>query len=248
MIVAAVADEEHSSAGIQQVISRIDADAAIVTEPTEMTISLAHKGFVWSEILIEGVAAHGSRPQLGVDAIMKAGPILVALDRLDHQLETRIHPDLGPGTLHASLISGGVEESTIPDRCLITIERRTLPGETTGDVEAEIAEVLATCRAGDPALVVSSRTTLARDPLQTDVDSAIVATLTEATAAALGTASPIGAMSYWTDAAIISAAGIPTVLYGPAGDGAHAEVEWVSLSSAADCTRVLTQTARTFCA
>ncbi len=247
VIVAAVADEEHSSIGIQDVLPRLLADAAVVTEPTEMTIALAHKGFVWTEIVIEGIAAHGSRPHLGVDAIMRAGPVLVALEQLDRSLSTRVHADLGPGTLHASLISGGTEESTIPERCVITIERRTLPGESVADIETEVAELLGRCREADPTLVVSSRVTLAREPLQTEVDAEIVQTLIGASAAVTGAASQTGAMSYWTDAAFIAAAGIPTVLFGPAGDGAHAEVEWVSLSSTVRCADVLTQAALTFC-
>ena len=145
VVVAAVADEEHSSFGVQQVL-RHAADAAIVTEPTELAVATAHKGFVWTEIHVTGKAAHGSRPHLGVDAILKTGPILVALEDLDRRLRRRQHMTLGPGNLHASLIAGGLEESTIPDTCVLTVERRTLPGETTADVEADIAVLLTDCR------------------------------------------------------------------------------------------------------
>jgi acetylornithine deacetylase len=126
--VAAVADEEHSSLGVQEVLRHVRADAAIVTEPTELTVATAHRGFVWTEISVAGVAAHGSRPHLGVDAIMKTGPVLTALDDLNGRLRGREHPRLGRGFVHASLIEGGREESTIPDFCTLTIERRTLPG------------------------------------------------------------------------------------------------------------------------
>jgi acetylornithine deacetylase len=247
VVVAAVADEEHSSLGVQEVLRRVGADAAVVTEPTELAVATAHKGFVWTEIEVTGRTAHGSRPHLGVDAILKTGPILVALELLNRGLVARAHPLLGPGTLHGSLISGGREESTIPDRCVLTVERRTLPGETVAHVEREFADVLAACRRGDPALTVSARTTLARDPFETPDSTPVVETLAIAAAGVLGRPAGRGGVSYWADSAFISAAGIPTVLFGPDGDGAHAEVEWVSISGTIACAQVLAAAARDFC-
>jgi acetylornithine deacetylase/succinyl-diaminopimelate desuccinylase-like protein len=241
VIVAAVSDEEHSSAGIQETLPHIRADAAIVCEPTELAIAVAHKGFAWTEIEVRGKAAHGSRPHLGVDAILKTGPILVALDQLDQSLRTTQHRLLGTGSLHASIITGGREETTIPDRCLLTLERRTLPGETLAHVEKDIADLLDRCRRADPELTATSRTTLARDGMQTPEDAEIVRLLQ----AEAGT--DIVGASYWADSAFISAAGIPTVLYGPGGEGAHADVEWASISDTVTCTRVLTAVARRFC-
>ena len=247
VVVAAVADEEHSSIGVQQVLGHVTADAAIVTEPTELAVATAHKGFVWTEIHVVGKAAHGSRPHLGVDAILKTGPILVALEDLDRRLRRRQHMTLGPGNLHASLIAGGLEESTIPDTCVLTVERRTLPDETTADVEADIAVLLTDCRTADPDLVASSRTTLARDPFETDPSAVIVGTVCDAAAQVLGRPADIVGVSYWADSAFISGAGIPTVLFGPGGDGAHADVEWVSLTDTGACTRALTAAAIAFC-
>ena len=89
VIVAAVADEEHASLGVQEVLKTLTADAAIVTEPTELQLAIAHKGFVWAEIEVTGRAAHGSRPHLGVDAILKTGPILTALGRARARRPTR---------------------------------------------------------------------------------------------------------------------------------------------------------------
>jgi len=109
VVVAAVADEEHASLGVQEALRAVRADAAIVTEPTELELVVAHKGFVWAEIEIRGRAAHGSRPHLGVDAIVKAGPVLSALGALDGALAERTHPRLGRGSVHASLIRGGEE-------------------------------------------------------------------------------------------------------------------------------------------
>ena len=247
VLVAAVADEEHASTGIQRVLPHLTADAAIVTEPTELSIATAHKGFVWTEIQVYGKAAHGSRPHLGVDAIIKTGPVLVALDELNRQLRSGQHPTLGPGTVHASLIKGGMEESTIPDRCSLTIERRTLPGETTEDIEREVAALLAKCRTADCDLITTSRTTLAREPFETNDASLLMRTLTDATRSVLGRPAPVGAVSYWADSAFLSAAGIPTVLFGPDGDGAHAEVEWVSLPGTIACAETLTAAALSFC-
>lgn len=243
VVVLAVADEEHGSLGIRETLDHLGpefhADAAIVTEPTELAIGLAHKGFQWTEIEIVGRAAHGSRPQLGIDAIVKAGPLLVRLAALGERLATRTHPLLGPATVHASLITGGQEPSTIPERCTLTIERRTLPGETSADVEAEIEEILAACRAADPEFSASARTLLTQPAMETDAASAIVTALADAAAAVTGAAADTVGLSYWADSAVIAARGIPTVLFGAAGEGAHADTEWVSLESAGALTRIL---------
>lgn len=247
VIVAAVADEEHASIGIREVLARVHADAAIVTEPTELTVATAHKGFVWIEIEVVGRAAHGSRPHLGVDAILKAGPILVGLSDRNERLRAHHHPRLGPGTLHGSLIAGGLEESTIPDRCVLTFERRTLPGETAADVEREVADLLACCRRADPDLDVSSRTTLVREPFEVADTSPIVASVADAVATVVGQRPRLAGVSYWADSAFIAAAGMPTVLFGPAGEGAHAAVEWVSIDSTVTCADTLAAVATRFC-
>ena len=151
VVVAAVADEEHASLGIQEALRHVSADAAVVTEPTELELTVAHKGFVWSEIEVTGRAAHGSRPHLGVDAILKMGAVLRELEALDRALAERTHPLLGRGSLHASLIAGGVELSSYPAQCTLSVERRTLPGETGADIEAELEALLERCRAADPS-------------------------------------------------------------------------------------------------
>jgi acetylornithine deacetylase len=247
VIVAAVADEEHSSIGVQEILRHTAAHAAIVTEPTELTVATAHRGFVWTEINIVGKAAHGSRPHLGVDAILKTGPILMSLSDLNTQLRGRQHPRLGNGFVHASIISGGREESTIPDSCVLTIERRTLPGESVDDVERDIAELLASCRTADPELRVSSHTTLARPPFETADHEHIVQAVAAAATNTLGKRAELAGVSYWADASLIASAGIPTVLFGPDGDGAHATVEWASLSGMVACAKILIAVAAGFC-
>ena len=247
VVVAAVADEEHSSLGVQEVLRKVHPDAAIVTEPTELTVATAHRGFVWTQINVVGVAAHGSRPHLGLDAILKTGPILVALADLNEQLRTRQHPRLGRGFVHGGLIAGGREESTIPDSCVLTVERRTLPGETQADVEADIEALLARCRTADPDLDATATTTLARPPFEIADHHDFVRTVADAATQALNRPAELAGVSYWADASLIANAGIPTVLYGPSGDGAHAIVEWASAISTIDCTRALIQVATDFC-
>jgi acetylornithine deacetylase len=234
VIVAAVADEEHASLGVQEVLASVRADAAIVTEPTHGEIVIAHKGFVWSELTIRGRAAHGSRPDLGVDAIVAAAPVLARLGELDAALGAATHPLLGRGSVHASLISGGDELSTYPARCVLSLERRTLPGEAS--VEAEIDALL-------EGVDGSSRTLLVREPFAVSPDAEIVSLVRSAAGGA-----PLVGAPYWTDAAFIAAAGIPTLLYGPGGEGAHAAEEWVSLADTENVARVLVDVAAKLCA
>src|SRR4051794_12137999 len=248
VVVAAVADEEHASLGVQEVLGHVTADAAIVTEPTEMAVAVAHKGFVWIEIEVTGRAAHGSRPHLGVDAIVRSGPILTALGDLDHALTGRTHPHLGRGTVHASLIEGGEELSSVPARCVIKLERRTLPGEPAAAVEAEIEEMLDRCRAADPALVAEQRTLLVREPFEIEESAEVVQVLRETATEIQGSPALIGGASYWADAAFIAAAGIPTAMFGPGGAGAHADDEWVSVADTDAVARTLVGVARRICA
>jgi acetylornithine deacetylase/succinyl-diaminopimelate desuccinylase-like protein len=248
VVVAAVADEEHASLGVQEVLRSVRADAAIVTEPTELELVVAHKGFVWAEIEVEGRAAHGSRPHLGVDAIVKAGPILTALGELDAALAGRTHPLLGRGSVHASVIRGGEELSSYPARCVLGLERRTLPGETAAAVEAELQALLDACAAVDPELRATRRTLLVREPFELAADAELVGIVRDAAARALGAAPAVGGASYWADAAFIAAAGIPTVMLGPGGEGAHAAEEWVSVPDTEAVARALVAVAQRLCA
>jgi acetylornithine deacetylase len=247
VIVAAVADEERASIGIQDVLTRLDGaglDGAVVAEPTERQVGTGHRGFAWTEVTVTGVAAHGSRPHLGADAILAAGPLLAAFGQLDQRLRGRPHPFLGPGNLHASLISGGTGESTIPDRCVFTVERRTLPGETQQRVEADVAALIERNRPADPRLAVSARTVLYRPAMETPATEPIV----QALLTAAGPGTTVVPLSYWADSAFLAAAGIPTVLYGPEGEGAHADTEWVSSTGTSTAATVLTRLALDFCA
>lgn len=248
VVVAAVADEEHASLGVREALRAVHADGAVVTEPTELELVVAHKGFQWARIEIEGRAAHGSRPHLGVDAIVKAGAILTALGELDVALRARSHPLLGRASVHASRIAGGGELSSYPAGCVVELERRTLPGESAAGVEAELAALLDRCRAADPSLRATHAVLLGREPFEIDAGDEFVGVVRDAATEALGTAPPIGGASYWADAAFVAAAGIPTVMLGPGGEGAHAAVEWVSVSDTDKVARALVALVARFCA
>lgn len=236
----AVADEEFASIGTASALQRWRADAAIVTEPTELDICIAHKGFAWLDIETRGVAAHGSRPDLGVDAVAKMGKVLVGLEELDRSLRAnRSHPLLGSGSLHASLISGGKELSTYPDRCVLKVERRTIPGETRERVEREIQSILDAIAAGDANFQAALNTTFAREPFEVAQDEPIVQLVYKHARAILQRQPTFTSSAAWMDAALLTAAGIPTVIFGPGGEGAHALVEWVDLDQVQQCADVL---------
>jgi acetylornithine deacetylase len=244
VVVACVADEEHASLGVQEVVQHLSADAAVVTEPTRHEIIVAHKGFVWADVTVAGVAAHGSRPELGVDAIVQAAPMLAGLGALDEELAARApHALLGRGSVHAGTIRGGSEPSSYPARCEITVERRTLPGETEATFGGELESLIS--RSGAEA---SFATGLTREPFAIDPEHELVALTREVAASELGAAPALAGAPYWTDAAFLSAAGIPTLLFGPIGEGEHAVEEWVSVDSLEAVTRTLTRLAKTFCA
>ena len=244
IVVAAVADEEHASLGVQEVLRSVRADAAVVTEPTEMEVVVAHKGFAWVEVEVAGRAAHGSRPHLGEDAIVKAGPLLSGIGAWDEALGGRTHPLLGRGSVHASLIEGGAEMSSYPGRCVVRLERRTLPGETAADVEREVGELLERAGLGGARREIL----LVREPFEVAEDAEVVGVVRDAAAEVLGAPPAIGGASYWADAAFIAAAGIPTVMFGPGGAGAHAVEEWVSIDDTVGVTRTLVGAAARLCA
>ncbi len=248
VIFTGVIDEEYASLGTMDLATRFHADGAIVAEFTELQLILAHRGFVWLEVETIGKAAHGSRPDLGVDAIVKMGKVLTEMEKLDQTLRGNpTHPLLGSGSLHASLIQGGQELSSYPERCLLSVERRTLPGETSEAVEAELLEILRNVRRSDPSFNVVLRRGIDRAPLETREEEDIVQALQKASVKVLNRPSQISGVPFWTDAAVLAAAGTPSVLFGPSGSGAHAVEEWVDLASVKTCAEIYLATAISFC-
>ena len=248
VILIAVADEEYASIGMQHALQTLRADAAIVTEPTELQLCIAHKGFTWHEVSTTGKAAHGSRPDLGVDAIAHMGRVLGKVEQWQRDLQSRpAHPLLGQGSVHASLIQGGQELSSYPETCTLHLERRTLPHETPDQVEAEWTTLLTDLQNQDPNFNVTHRTTLYRSGFEVPMDSEIVQVLRHEAAQVLGQQPQTVGMTFWMESALLQQAGIPTVVFGPAGTGAHATEEWVDLRSVEQCCETLTRTIQAFC-
>ena len=249
VILTAVADEELASIGTEAVAASIRADAAIVTEPTELQLAVAHRGFVHLEVEVQGRAAHGSRPHLGIDAITKMGRVLVGIEELDRRLRANpTHPYVGSGSVHASLIEGGQEFSSYPARCLLQAERRTIPGETAALAEHELGEIVASAGEGDSDFSATLRAPISREPFEVAEDAEIVQTVRRHAAAVLGAEPELVGVSFWADSALLAAAGIPTVLFGPLGEGAHAEVEWVDVASLEHCVEIYVGVAAELCA
>jgi acetylornithine deacetylase len=245
IIIAAVTDEEYESLGMRAMLdSGVRAECAILTEPTRLAICPAHRGFVWMEIEFTGRAAHGSRYDVGIDAIRHAGLVLAEIDELDAVgLHTRSHPLLGRGSVHASTIIGGIGLSTYPDRCILRVERRTIPGETEDDAIREIRDAFDRVRARRPELDAAVRLIGAQAPSDVSVDAPVVRAL-EGGLLVEGLPSRIEGLSAWTDAALLNAAGISSVCFGP-GDItlAHAAEEYVPVDEIEKATAVLTRVA-----
>lgn len=249
IILAATADEEYESAGTRAMLARgIRADAAIVGEPTCLEIMPAHRGFVWIEVEVRGRAAHGSRWDIGVDAIRHAGLLLAELDRMDADaLPHRVHPLLGRGSVHASTIEGGIGMSTYPDRCVLRLERRTLPGERDADVVIEVERCCARVRERRSTFDASVRLLMSQGPSDVAVDAPIVRAL-ESALTESGEPVRISGMSAWTDAALLNAAGIPAVCFGPGDISlAHAAEEYIPLAEIDRAVVVLSSLARQWC-
>ena len=268
VVLAFASDEEFGSVGMEELLAALDAqdphgaedgdhagaaggaasarlalprpDGAIVLEPTDLEVTLAHRGFAWYRVEYEGVAAHGSQPELGVDAIDRALDGLVALRALAAEIEARPrHPLLGAGSVRVATIEGGTDAATVAARCVLVVERRTLPGEP--DPGAELERVLAPSR---PARVVEL---VARPAMEADPESPIARAVLASVERATGAPAVRRGDPWWTDAGLIAAAGIPAVLVGPVGGGAHADEEWVSADSLERLVDVVAGAIGAFC-
>ena len=250
LVIACVVDEEHASIGADALVTKWRADGGVVTEPTDLRVAIAHKGFEWVEIETEGRAAHGSRPSEGRDAIRLMGRVLGGLDALDRDLQSRTpHPLLGTASLHASLIDGGHELSSYPDRCHLQMERRTIPGEAPGSAGREVQVLLDRLRAEDADFKALSRVMFARSPHEIPANHELPQLLLRCLPAlpAQPAAPALIGMSFWTDAAVLSEAGIPSILFGPTGGGLHSIEEWVEIKSVLTCRDALVTLARNWC-
>ncbi|TIC90681.1 Diaminopropionate ammonia-lyase [Colletotrichum higginsianum] len=249
VILAAVADEENFSFGTQEVLDAgWRADAAVIPEPTSQEVAIAHKGFVWVEIDVLGVAAHGSMPDQGVDAILLAGAVQTAL--LEYAGTLPEDPRLGRASLHGGLIRGGEEPSSYPARCTLTVEFRTVPPQTPASILADVEGILSRVASGNPGLKYAPpRVTFSRPFFGMDEGDGFVKTFLSGMSSSLGVEAPApAALSFWCDAALLYEAGIPSIVYGPKGHGIHGKEEWVSVASIREVTTVFETVIKDFCA
>jgi acetylornithine deacetylase len=241
LIVAAVVDEEHSSIGADALVKTWRADAAIVTEPTDLAIAVGHKGFAWVDITVEGKAAHGSRPAEGQDAILRLGRVLGRLEALDRALQARPpHPLVGTGSLHASIIAGGRELSSYPDRASLQMERRILPSEPESTAIEEVRAILDALSREDATFRATAEAMFSRPAYEVPRDHELPRTLAAALTRAGGRPQITGA-SFWTDAAVLGHAGIPAILFGPGGAGLHSIEEYVNVADVTTCRDALVE-------
>ena len=251
VILAAVADEESESKGTEEVLrAGWRADAAIVAEPTEMALINTHKGFALYEVDIHGVAAHGSRADLGIDAVCKAGYFLVELDKHAQELQHRFgdeKPETGAPNIHVGMIRGGEEIASYPATCSIQIERRTIAGETAETVRLELLEILQRLEQTVPDFKFDLRSTFSRAPFHLPRDNDFVQLVSKHANQAMGVKPTIKGETYWTDMALMDEVGIPGLIWGPKGYGLHAKTEWVEVESVRQLATAFVGIVEDFC-
>ena len=248
LFITAVADEEYASLGTEHLVQQVRADAAIVTEPTDLALCRAHRGFIWFRVETVGRAAHGSRFQEGVDANMRMGRFLAELDKLEQALRQRPpHPLVGPPSLHAALLSGGSALSVYAAHCVLQIERRTIPGETVAAAAAELQAIADRLAAADPTFQAGVTPFFARSPFEVAATAPLVAVVEAAVTDCLGKPPAHMGQTFWTDAALLADAGMETVIIGPRGYGLHSDEEWVDVRSVVDLAQILAHAACRYC-
>jgi diaminopropionate ammonia-lyase family len=247
IIIAAVSDEEDASQGTQDILAAgWRADAAVVAEPTMKTIATAHKGFVWVEVDILGVAAHGSDPSAGLDAILHAGWFLRALDQ--YQAKLPVDDLLGQASMHCGLIRGGEEPSSYPGKCTVTVEFRTVPAQTKESIISDISAMLQAITLENPRFQYATpRATMSRPTQKLATDHPLVEKAVECGATVFGSKPIVQSVPFWCDAALLGQAGIPSIIFGPAGAGLHSKEEWVEVQSLQEMEKVFARLARDFC-
>jgi acetylornithine deacetylase len=247
VIVAAVIDEEWVSAGAEQLVKRHRADAAILTEQSDLDVVVEHGGFAWFELESRGVESAGIDPDAGVDAIALITPVLQGLVELDRELALAPAASYGRPSVHPSTISGGTQFPAYAAACVLGIERCTVAGETVAGARAELEALLERARREDPRFAGDLRLIVGREPVKLGDGEPLVRALDREAEAYLG-APPrhIGDMG-WADSGILFEAGIPCAIFGPSGGGHHTAEEYVEISSLIACSEILEATARRFC-
>ena len=249
LVVACTIDEEGSSVGTTDLVKRHRFDGAIVLEPGGIGRTIVeHQGFGWIDILVHGRAAHGSTPDEGIDAIVHASEVVRALAALDAKFAAHPDPVNGRTVLHTGTIRGGTDYATYPSECVIGIEIGTQPGETLAARVADIEAIFAECRSRLPDFSAEVRVQVDRDPFKAAGHEALLASVESAHTAVLGGPGERIGLNAWTDAALMQAAGIPTVEIGPLGGNFHAPDEWVSIGECVQIVDILRRAVEDFCA
>ncbi|HUE85721.1 MAG TPA: M20/M25/M40 family metallo-hydrolase [Vicinamibacterales bacterium] len=248
-----VADEESDSRGADAVLGELARrgqrpDACIVAEPSDLRLMLGHRGFATGAVTTRGRAAHTARRDEGIDAIAMMARVIVALEDLDVRLNAESgHPLLGHSAVVTSLVRGGSELFTYPAECHAQFVWRTVPGQAPASLNTEFNRLFGVLKDRDPRFHAEVVWRLWREPMLTDEDAPIARAVARAIHHEVGRFPQACAAPWWTDAALIQAAGIPPVIVGPPGGGIHAIDEWVDLDGLACLERILLNVTRSYC-
>ena len=224
ILYAGCADEEHLMRGARHLAPRVEVEAAVIAEPTDLAVIRAHKGVVRFRVAVEGEAAHSAKPWLGVNAISGMARLVTRLEEaIIPDYASREDPLLGFATMNIGVIEGGMQVNFVPDRCRIDVDVRTIPGQTAGDVTARFAEVIA----GEEIDAVLEDPYITLAAVGTAEEEEIVQSAIAACQEVLGVA-VVGGVPYATDGSAFADRGVPTIILGPGSiDQAHGAVEWV---------------------
>ncbi len=248
LVLAFVADEEHESIGTADIVARVQPDAAVVIEPSDLDVCIAHRGFGVFRLRTRGRAAHGGRSDLGVDANLHMGLALAELDRLRERWgSTHRHPRLGPATLHVPLIRGGRGLYMYADACTADLECRTVPGQSAGGVLGELRAVFSGLAGRVDGFGGTVEPVLWRSPYEIDADRPIVRATLDAAGQVRGEPAALIAHPWWEDSGLLGDAGIDTVVIGPGGEGLHTDEEWVDADSVVALAEILRRIAVSYC-
>lgn len=231
LVMAATAGEESDSIGARKFFESEDFEdvsAAVIAEPTSLNVHMAEKGALWAEFVLEGRTAHGSRPDLGCNAIDGAAELLGLLRTFD--LAPAEYPLLTPATLSINTIQGGVKTNVVPDRCAVSVDIRTLPGHDHHDLVQQLRQILEIALSRVRGLQGSINVTNDRMPMLTDQRDPLVLTALESLAAIGRTESEVRGQPAYTDASVFAQAQIPQIILGPGPEWmAHCPDEYTSI-------------------
>ena len=249
LVLACTVDEEGASIGTSDLVRRHTYDAALILEPDLLGRAIVeHQGFGWVDIVVHGKAAHGSAPEDGIDAIVHMAEVVRGLAQLDARFAAAPDPRNGRTALHTSTIQGGTDYATYPSRCVLGIEIGTQPGEHLAARIADIEAIFEDCRRRLPDFRAEVQVRIEREPFLAEGHDALLAASGRAIEAVTGRPMVLDGLNAWTDAALMQAAGIPTILLGAAGGQYHSPDEWASLSECTAMVEVIERIAADFCA